>query len=133
MVVWSGLIFVSLIVCLLFIGLVGFWVCVGLFVCLFVFLFLFCFVLFCFDGVFLVFLVLFCLFCFGWGWGVGGLGLFSTKLMGAIDVCHFVPHSVTMTLADSHKISAKQNLGLIFPLTFQLIRVQIDMELKQFK
>ena len=38
-------------------------------------------------------------------------------LLGSIDFYHFIPHSLTLTMAWSHKVSAKQNLLASFPPT----------------
>ena len=45
--------------------------------------------------------------------------------IGTISFCHFIPLSVTLTLAGDHKVIVKQNL-----LAFQLIKMKFDKVLK---
>ena len=53
---------------------------------------------------------------------------------GTIDFYHFSPFSLTLTLLCSHKIRQKEKpVGLIFSLTFHLVRMEFDVMIKQFK
>ena len=55
-------------------------------------------------------------------------------LIGTIDFYRLIPHSVTLTLAKDHKVSAKQHpFASFFMHTFLLIRVKLNVVLKQFK
>ena len=56
------------------------------------------------------------------------------KLIDTINFYHLIPLSVTLALAASHKVSAKQNLVASFScIRFQLIRLKFGVVLKQFK
>ena len=41
----------------------------------------------------------------------------AAMLIGTIDFCHFIPLSMALTLAGSHKVSTKQNLLASFSPT----------------
>ena len=54
-------------------------------------------------------------------------------LISTVDFYHFIPLSVTLTLADGSQAQHKPELvGFIFLHIFQLIRMQLDVMLKQF-
>ena len=53
--------------------------------------------------------------------------------VGTITFYNFVPLSMTLTLAEGHKLSAKQNVLVIFSDTFQLTRMKFDPVLKYVK
>ena len=56
-------------------------------------------------------------------------------LIDTIDFWHFIPLSLTLTFAESHKVSTKQLTFwlLFFPHTFQLTEMKLDMVIEQFK
>ena len=55
-------------------------------------------------------------------------------LVTTINLCHFIPLSLTLTSAGGHKVSTMQNLlATFFSHTFQLIRMIFNGMLKQFK
>ena len=56
-------------------------------------------------------------------------------LMHTFDLYQFLPFPQTLTLAGGHKLSGKQNLLASFSHTlfFQLIRINTDVMIKQFK
>ena len=54
--------------------------------------------------------------------------------MATIDLYCYIPLSVTLTLAGSHKFSTKQILLVsFFPTTLQLNGMELDMVMEQFK
>ena len=59
--------------------------------------------------------------------------LFNQIVIPTIDFYHLMPLSMTLTVPGSHKVSAEQNLLASFCHTFQLIRIEFDMVMKQFK
>ena len=53
--------------------------------------------------------------------------------IGTIDLQHFIPLSVILTLPGCHKVSAKQNLLASFSHTMQLNEIKSALMMKQFK
>ena len=53
-------------------------------------------------------------------------------LKGTIDIYHFVPLSLNLTLPGSHKVTARKTYWLHF-LTFHLLRITFNEVMKQFK
>ena len=47
--------------------------------------------------------------------------------IGTIDFCHFIPLSLTLTLAGGHKVGAKQNLLASFSCTLYLISMKFGL------
>ena len=52
-------------------------------------------------------------------------------LLGTIDFYHFIPLSLTLTLAGGPKVSA-QPLGFILSHSFQLVIIKFELVLNQF-
>ena len=57
----------------------------------------------------------------------------AVMLIGTIDCYHFIPLSMTMTLAGDHKSAQSKTLAFIFSNTFQAIKMKFYLEVKQFK
>ena len=53
--------------------------------------------------------------------------------IGTYGFYHFIPLSVTLTLAGGHKVSTKQNLLASFSYTSQLNGIKFGVVMKQFK
>ena len=51
-------------------------------------------------------------------------------LIGTIGFYHFIPFTVTLTLAGDNKVCAKKSLGFIFSHAFELIAMKFDKVLK---
>ena len=56
-----------------------------------------------------------------------------STLIGIIDIYHFIPHSLTLTLAEGHNVSSKQNLQALFSRKFSTDHYDIwcDVETNQ--